>query len=413
MPPKPKPPAPPITIQQIAGTLNSVVAGLNELLAHTPDLSGEVRHIINSFLTTPSIVNIMGAPQAAPAHTTTTLPPTLLKDMKDIKASLAALQKATVSTTQTGKNSTPKPQTGSPQEPAQKPSGRSVSTFAKAAALPPRPSVVLSLANTNWNGSRPSPARICEGINAALEHAQNDQTRVSAARWTARDNLVLTGSPDTTAQSLQLATPTIRQHFSESYPDSRVTLPTLRVRPNVKWSKLLINSVPTGVSPESHAYTPDECHAALVGNNPTYASLHVTQRPSWVRNPDSYSDDAVSSLVVAFEDPDGSLARGLLAGKVLFIFGNCATTRKWKQRPSIHRPKTKPTPNAPKPQSHAQPPHESVPTSPEPPQFVFGLDLDPTPSHAGPPSRSTQDMEGESDNAGRSRITTRSSNNKT
>ncbi|KAH9027069.1 hypothetical protein EDB85DRAFT_2148741 [Lactarius pseudohatsudake] len=141
MPPKPKPPAPPITIQQIAGTLNSVVAGLNELLAHTPDLSGEARHTLNSFLTTPSIVNIMGS--SAPNPTTTTLPSTLLKDMKDIKASLAALQKATVTATQTGKNSTPKPQTGSPQEPTQKPTGRSVSTFAKAAALPPCPSVVL------------------------------------------------------------------------------------------------------------------------------------------------------------------------------------------------------------------------------------------------------------------------------
>ncbi|KAH9019509.1 hypothetical protein EDB85DRAFT_1896607 [Lactarius pseudohatsudake] len=203
----------------------------------------------------------------------------------------------------------------------------------------------------------PSPAQICEGINDALEHAQNDQVRVSAARWTARDNLVLTGSPDTTAQSLQLATPTI------------------------------------------------------LGNNPAYASLHVTQRPSWVRNPDSYSNNTVSSLVVAFEDPDSSLARGLLASKVLFIFGNCATIRKWKQRPLTRKSKTESTPNAPNPQPHTQPPHESVPTSPVPPQFVFGLDLDPTPSHAGLPSRSAQDMEGESDNAGRSRTITRSSNN--
>ncbi|KAH9024500.1 hypothetical protein EDB85DRAFT_1894299 [Lactarius pseudohatsudake] len=271
MPPKPKPPAPPITIQQIADTLNSVVTGLNELLALTLELSGEARHTLNSFLTTPSIVNIMGT--TTPTTTTTTLPPTLLKDMKDIEASLAVLHKAMVTATQTSKNSTPKPQSGSLQEPIPKPSGRSISTFAIAAALPPRPSVVISLADTNWNGSRPSPAQICEGINNALEHAQNDLVHVSATRWTAHDNLVLTGSPATMAQSLQLATPTIHQHFSESYPDSRVTLPTLHIRPNVKWSKLLINSVPTGVSPDSHAYTPDECHAALVENNPAYASL--------------------------------------------------------------------------------------------------------------------------------------------
>ncbi|KAH9019487.1 hypothetical protein EDB84DRAFT_1566020 [Lactarius hengduanensis] len=182
MPPKPKPPAPHITIQQIADMLNSVVAGLNELLALTPELSGEARHTLNSFLTTPSIVNIMGTP--TPTTTTTTLPPTLLKDMKDIKASLAALHKVMVTATQTSKNSTPKPQSGSLQEPIPKPFSRSVSTFAKAAALPPRPSVVISLADTNWNGSRPSPAQICEGINNTLEHAQNDLARVSTARWT-------------------------------------------------------------------------------------------------------------------------------------------------------------------------------------------------------------------------------------
>ncbi|KAH9019632.1 hypothetical protein EDB85DRAFT_1896559 [Lactarius pseudohatsudake] len=408
MPPKPKPPTPPITIQQIAGTLHSVVAGLSELLTHTPELSGEARHTLNSFITSPSIANILG-PHAS-THTTTTLPPTLLKDMKDIKASLAALQKVSVTATQTGKNSTPKPQTSSPQEPLLRPTGKAVSSFTKAAAIPPRPSVVISLANTNWNGSRPSPAQICEGINDALANAQNDLARVSTARWTTRDNLVLTGSPNTSAQNLQQATPTICQHFSESYPDSRVTLPTLRVRPNIKWSKILINSVPTGVSSDSHAYTPDECHAALVENNPTYASLHVTQRPSWVRNPDSYANNAVSSLVVAFEDPDSSVACSLLAGKVLFLFGNCATIRKWKQRPSPCKPKTNSTPNAPNPPSQTQPPHESVPTFPTEPQFIFGLDLAPTPSHAGPPQGSTQDMEGETDDTGRSRTTTHSSN---
>ncbi|KAH9009321.1 hypothetical protein EDB84DRAFT_1571292 [Lactarius hengduanensis] len=391
MPPKPKPPAPPITIQQIAGTLSSVVSGISELLAQTPALSEEARHTINSFITNPAIAKILGpnAQHPSPAP----LPPALLNDIKAIKSSLSALQKVMPANIQGGKTpTTPKPPTSSPQEPTSKPSGN----------------VVISLANTDWSGSRPTPAQICEGINSALEHAQNDQARVSAARWTARDNLVLTGSPNTSAQSLKLATPTIRQHFSESFPASHVILPPLSVRPNVKWSKILINSVPTGVSPSASAYSPDECHAALVENNPTYSSLNVTQRPSWVRNPSSYANDAVSSLVVAFEDPDGSLARGLLASKMLFIFGNCATVRKWKQRPSPRKPRTGTTFTAQTHNSPAQPPHESVPTSPT--GFSFGfIPPDPDPDPA-PTPRQSQDMEGEKDNAGRTRTATRSSN---
>ncbi|KAF8258300.1 hypothetical protein EI94DRAFT_1708113 [Lactarius quietus] len=89
--------------------------------------------------------------------------------------------------------------------------------------------------------------------------------------------------------------------------------------------------VPTGVTKDSRAKTLDECHAALVQDNPSYTSLNVTQKPSWVRNPNSYSEGAVSSLVVAFEDLDGSLACGLLSKKVVYVFGHCATLKKWKQ----------------------------------------------------------------------------------
>jgi len=139
--------------------------------------------------------------------------------------------------------------------------------------------------------------------------------------------VILTGGPTTTAQHLQQASPTIRHYLTETYltsdePDDLPTPPT--IRPNIKWSKLLINSVPTGVSHTRKAMTPDECNTALASDNPAYAILNITQKPSWVRNPTSYSEGAVSSLVVAFEDPDGSLAHGLLASKMLYIFGHLA-----------------------------------------------------------------------------------------
>ena len=110
--------------------------------------------------------------------------------------------------------------------------------------------------------------------------------------------MILTGGPNTTAQHLQQAIPTIRQHIAKTYliPDESEPLPPPTIRPNVKWSKLLINSVPTGVAPFCDARTPDECHTALVTDNPSYATLNITQKPSWVRNPLSYAEGAVSSL---------------------------------------------------------------------------------------------------------------------
>ncbi|KAH9055101.1 hypothetical protein EDB83DRAFT_2316239 [Lactarius deliciosus] len=315
-------------VDQIAGALNSVVTGLDELLTQDPELSGEAHHTLNHFLTNSTIANIMGLPTPKPASSP--LPPSLLKDLQDIKSSILALQKVSPANAHTSnKPSPPKPQTSNPQEPIKKALGVTISSFTKAATLPPCPSVVISLANTNWSGPRPTLAQICKGINDTLEQAQNNQVRVSAA----------------------------------------------------------------------------SCHTALVDNNPNYTSLSITQWPSWVKNPSSYTNGSVSSLVVAFEDPDKSLACGLLTDKVWYIFGNCATLRKWKQCPSPRKSQINPTPNSP-----TQSPHESVPTSPTPHFFNFPPDPDPALHHARPNTRSTQDMKGELDNTGRSRMTTRSAN---
>jgi hypothetical protein len=102
---------------------------------------------------------------------------------------------------------------------------------------------------------------------------------------------------------------------------------------NVKWSRLLINNIPTGVSPARGPYSPSECHAALAVDNPVYRTLRLTQSPSWVRRPSSYSEGSSSSLVIAFEDPDGSQLRSLLAGRSLYAFGQEGLLKRWKQKP--------------------------------------------------------------------------------
>jgi hypothetical protein len=91
------------------------------------------------------------------------------------------------------------------------------------------------------------------------------------------------------------------------------------------------------MSNQRAAYDPAECHEALTTINPSYAHLTVTQRPSWVRPPSSYSINAVSSLSVAFEDPDGSKIKAMLADRYLYVFGTRATVKKWKHRPRIRK----------------------------------------------------------------------------
>jgi len=98
----------------------------------------------------------------------------------------------------------------------------------------------------------------------------------------------------------------------------------MSARANVKWSKILVNGVPLRSAPASElGVTPSAAlHAQLTEHNPSYAALKITQMLSWVRVPSTYLSTAVtSSLVVAFEDPDGSIARNLLKAKSLFVFG--------------------------------------------------------------------------------------------
>ena len=73
-------------------------------------------------------------------------------------------------------------------------------------------------------------------------------------------------------------------------------------------------------------------------------SLPITppQKPSWVCPPSTYKASDRSSLVFAFEDPDGSTHKLLLASKQLFILGTRAKVSHWKE--SLCPPPTTPTP---------------------------------------------------------------------
>jgi hypothetical protein len=305
-------------------------------------------HIINLFLNDPLIQSLL--PKGTPANTAPIKELTALQiRLTSLENTLANLAKATTEARKEFKsqphiNANPaKPTSSNAKGFAPTP------TYAAKAAVPQRPSVVVNVADYTWaDDRRPSPSDLCTTINAALDHSKATQVRVSAARWTAKGNLVFWGGTNTTAHQLTSSIP----HFSEALQTSLLAIaesapetpPTLR--PNVKWSKIRFNAVPTGKTDTRGAYTPDEVHNALVIENPAYAALTITQKPSWVRDPSTYSSSAISSFSVSFEDPDGTSAQTLLRHKTFYAFGHVATVKRWKQSPPKRVPST-PTPNKP------------------------------------------------------------------
>jgi len=103
---------------------------------------------------------------------------------------------------------------------------------------------------------------------------------------------------------------------------------------NVKWGKVLINSVPTGVS-KGHptAHSPATCWQDLISNNPSLRHLTVCQLPSWVCRPSLYQPGSQSSLVFSFEDPDGSIGPSLIRARHVYAFGSQCRVSCWHYPP--------------------------------------------------------------------------------
>ncbi|KAH9016013.1 hypothetical protein EDB85DRAFT_2156269 [Lactarius pseudohatsudake] len=190
----------------------------------------------------------------------------------------------------------PKAQT--PVKAPPKPSAQTPS-FASITKSPARPSLVLSPAPNSSPAPavRKTPSEICAHLNGVLS-ALLPGSSLSAARWTKNDNL--------TSAALSTAV----AHFIAADPSQPVPI---SAKENVRWSRLLINNIPTGASSSRGAYSPAECHDTSFAKNPAYRALSLTRLPSWVKRPDSYAAGSSSSLVVCFEDPTGLALRSLLS----------------------------------------------------------------------------------------------------
>ncbi|KAH9046226.1 hypothetical protein EDB84DRAFT_1629088 [Lactarius hengduanensis] len=183
--------------------------------------------------------------------------------------------------------------------------------------------------------ARQYPQEVVSHLNAILA-SEGHLATLSAARWTAKSNLVVTAGPDTTAHHLTSASHLISESLATFLSADHSPLP-VQTRDNCKWARLLVNGIPTGASPTRGPYSPSELHAALLADNPTYRGLRLTQPPSWVRAPASYTPGSVSSLVLTFEDPLGDSLCSLLAGRTLFAFGHSGELRRWKAKPRTGR----------------------------------------------------------------------------
>ncbi|KAG8733465.1 hypothetical protein FRC11_006013 [Ceratobasidium sp. 423] len=67
--------------------------------------------------------------------------------------------------------------------------------------------------------------------------------------------------------------------------------------------------------------------------NPALSAPLLTSQPRWLRHP-SKTTGARSSAVLAFEDPDGTIARQLLKAQI-FVFGQLVTVKPWVNKPTL------------------------------------------------------------------------------
>ncbi|KAF8595437.1 hypothetical protein BDV93DRAFT_575327 [Ceratobasidium sp. AG-I] len=109
-------------------------------------------------------------------------------------------------------------------------------------------------------------------------------------------------------------------HIDPNVPISRV----------VRWSKMLISSVPTRNLPDLPTFS-EEAVAAALAANPPFSALSIMRAPCWVCNPASITKPT-SSITISFEDPDGTVSRNLLKTH-LFAFGALLTIKRWIDKP--------------------------------------------------------------------------------
>ena len=271
----------PTVPQSLGSPKDSFDTILNAIIATEPSKRGAiVKPYLISFISHPIIKDLLGQsenPATAEAKSTQNL------ELKQIQNSLSLLSKA-VDRLSKGNTPSKNPNTSSrKKQKSGKITKQPQRTYsAVAGSRPPNPSLVVDLAHLSLPAEGwPQPELICETLNKKLREVSLPQVQLAAVRWTAKGNLIITAGPSSTPVSLLSAAPHINAILTTTLQLPSHS-PFTQPRANIKWSKITINGVPTGASPTRTPYTPEECHTALAAINPTYATLQITQKPSWV-----------------------------------------------------------------------------------------------------------------------------------
>jgi len=188
-----------------------------------------------------------------------------------------------------------------------------------------------TLSSTLCTKAALAPPVMVNACNATLSaDPTHANVRVSAAKWTPKGNLVMFAGPGVSCDALFATSHILMSAVSWVLPEDLA----ISSRLNVKWGKVLINSVPTGVSegcPTAHS--PAACWQELIANNPSLRHLTVCQLPSWVRWPSLYQPGSQSSLVFSFEDLDGSIGPSLIRARHVYAFGSQCRVSRWHYPP--------------------------------------------------------------------------------
>ncbi|KZT05418.1 uncharacterized protein LAESUDRAFT_760290 [Laetiporus sulphureus 93-53] len=164
------------------------------------------------------------------------------------------------------------------------------------------------------------PVQLVSDVNAALAAVLT----ALAAYPSSSGNIVLAFPATTSYCRIDEHLPTIRNALRLN-PDHHISR-------NVKWSRVLLGNVSTRAAPGGAVHSTLALSDELV-KNPALARLHLTQPPCWARRPEQI-DGAHSSVVLGFEDLDGSILTTLLRTP-LFAFGAPVTTSRWRDKPCL------------------------------------------------------------------------------
>jgi len=230
--------------------------------------------------THPTFQLILGIPSQVTANLANPSPQ-YHSELLEIKSSISALTKSVEDLQPKVKpakapTSQPPSLAGKPSAQGKGPNPLSNQTYASKAASKPRPSLVLDIGASNPDDQFITHS-LSDSLNRHMLDMGRSEIKFSAIKYNKKGNLILTAHHTTTQAQLNSVADDISQYMTDLSNSTDTPIPELfHTRANVKWSKILINSVPVGITDSRGPFTFEECHRSLLAHNPSYASFTIT-----------------------------------------------------------------------------------------------------------------------------------------